>query len=98
MISLLVTLEAAPDRAADLLRYLTEEAHHARTNEPGCRRFEVAQLTDRPHCFTIAELYDDLEALEAHRLTPHFLLFKQRAQAENLIAHKTTALGHVVAT
>ncbi len=96
MISLIVTIEAAPGRGPDLLRYLTEEAHSVLTKEPGCRRFEVAQLTDRPHCFTIAELYDDLEALEAHRLTPHFLLFKQRAQAENLIAHKSSALGEVV--
>lgn len=46
--------------------------------------------------FTLAELYDDYAALEAHRLTPHFLLFKKRAEEGNLIVSKTSALGEVI--
>lgn len=97
MTSLIVTIEAAPDRVDDFLRFITEAAHDARTNEPGCRRFEVTRLTDRPNVFTLAELYDDMAALEAHRLTPHFLLFKQRAEEHRLVVSKTSALGEVVA-
>jgi autoinducer 2-degrading protein len=96
MTSLIVTIEVNPDRVEDFLRFLTEAAEDARTREPGCRRFEVARLTDRPNVFTLAELYDDLAALEAHRQTPHFQLFAQRAKEHDLIISKTSALGEVV--
>ncbi len=96
MTSLIVTIETSPDRVDEFIRFMTEAAHDARTNEPGCRRFEVTRLTDQPNVFTLAELYDDNAALEAHRLTPHFLLFKQRAEERNLIVSKTSALGEVI--
>lgn len=96
MTSLIVTIEANPERVDDFLRFITEAATDARTKEPGCRRFEVVRLTDKPNVFTLAELYDDFAALEAHRLTPHFLLFAERAKAHNLIVSKTSALGEVV--
>jgi len=96
MTSLIVTIETPPDRVDEFIRFMTEAAHDARTKEPGCRRFEVTRLTDRPNVFTLAELYDDDAALEAHRLTPHFLLFKKRAGEGNLIVSKTSALGEVI--
>ena len=96
MTSLIVTIEAAPDRVDSFIEYITEAAHDARTKEPGCRRFEVTRLTETPNVFTLAELYDDFAALEAHRLTPHFLLFKKRAEDEKLILSKTSALGEVI--
>ncbi len=96
MTSLIVTIEAAPDRVDQFIQYITEAAHDARTKEPGCRRFEVTRLTDQPNVFTLAELYDDMASLEAHRLTPHFLLFKKRAGEENLVVSKTSALGEVI--
>jgi autoinducer 2-degrading protein len=96
MTSLIVTLEADPDKLDDFTRYLTEAAEAARTQEPGCRRFEVARLTDRPNVFTLAELYDDDAALIAHRLTPHFLLFKKRIEEGQLVLGKTSSLGEVI--
>lgn len=96
MTSLIVTIETPPDRVDEFIRFMTEAAHDARTKEPGCRRFEVTRLTDQPNVFTLAELYDDYAALEAHRLTPHFLLFKKRAEEGNLIVSKTSALGEVI--
>ncbi|MES2708357.1 MAG: putative quinol monooxygenase [Verrucomicrobiota bacterium] len=96
MTSLIVTIEANPDRVEDFLRFISEAARDARTKEPGCRRFEVTRLTDRPNVFTLAELYDDMAALEAHRLTPHFQLFAERAKEHNLVVSKTSALGEVV--
>ncbi|MDB6136059.1 MAG: antibiotic biosynthesis monooxygenase [Verrucomicrobiales bacterium] len=96
MTSLIVTVEVNPDRVEDFLRFMTEAAEDARTKEPGCRRFEVARLTDRPNVFTLAELYDNFAALEAHRQTPHFQLFAQRAKEHDLIVNKTSALGEVV--
>jgi autoinducer 2-degrading protein len=95
MISLLVTLEVAPDRVDEFLRYIKEEAADARTKEPGCRRFEISRSVEKANVFTLTEAYDDLAALEAHRKTPHFLLFRQRADG-GLIVSKTSVCGEVV--
>lgn len=96
MISLIVTVEANPDKLDDYVRFLTEVAEASRRDEPGCRRFEVARLSDRPNVFTLAELYDDSAALAAHRLTPHFLLFKKRIGEGQLVLNKTASLGEVI--
>lgn len=96
MTSLIVTLEVNPARVDDFIRFMTEAATDARTKEPGCRRFEVARLTEQPNVFTLAELYDDMAALEHHRQTPHFQLFAQRAKEHDLIVSKTSALGEVI--
>jgi autoinducer 2-degrading protein len=95
MISLLVTLEIAPDRVDEFLGYIKEEAADARTKEPGCRRFEISRSVDRPNLFTLTEAYDDLAALDAHRQTPHFLLFRQRADG-GLILSKSSVCGVVI--
>lgn len=95
MISLLVTLEIAPDRVDEFLGYIKEEAADARAKEPGCRRFELSRSVDKPNLFTLTEGYDDLAALEAHRQTPHFLLFRQRADG-GLILSKSSVCGEVI--
>jgi autoinducer 2-degrading protein len=59
MISLIVTLEIAPEGLSDFIQRITEEAESARTKEPGCLRFEVSQGIDSPCVFTLAELYRD---------------------------------------
>lgn len=95
MISLLVTLEIAPDRVDEFLAYIKEEAADARAKEPGCRRFEISRSVDRPNVFTLTEGYDDLAALEAHRQTPHFLLFRERVDG-GLILSKSSVCGEVI--
>lgn len=96
MTSLIITIETQPDRVEEFIRYMAEAAHDSRSLEPGCRRFEVSQLTDRPHVFTLAELYEDHDALEAHRLTPHYKLLKQRLEENQLVVSKTVSLGEVI--
>jgi autoinducer 2-degrading protein len=95
MISLLVTVEVHPDRVDEFISYITEEAADARTKEPGCRRFEVSRSVDQANLFSLTEAYDDLAALEAHRLTPHFLLFRERA-SDGLILSKQAVCGEVI--
>ncbi len=95
MISLIIIVEVNPARVDEFIQYITEEAEDARTKEPGCRQFRVSQSQDTPHVFTLAEFYDDLAALEAHRLTPHFLLFRERAK-DGLIVNKTSVCGAVI--
>lgn len=96
MISLIIIVEAAEGKADLFAEYLTEEARDVLKHEPGCRAFVVSRSVENPQVFSISELYDDQAALDAHRLTPHFLLFQQRVQEHGLIANKTPVLGEVI--
>lgn len=40
--------------------------------EPGCISYQVSEAIDHPNQFLLCEVYKDEEALEAHRVTPHF--------------------------
>jgi quinol monooxygenase YgiN len=63
----------AKEGCADELRaVLLEAAAIALEEEPGCRRFEILQAVDPegnelPGTFMSNELFDDYEAVEAHR-------------------------------
>jgi autoinducer 2-degrading protein len=96
MISLLITVEVNPERVDDFARFITEEAADCVAKEPGCRQFTVSRSVDQPNVFTLAEFYDDMAALEAHRLTPHFLLFQERVKEFDLVVGKSVVLGEVI--
>jgi len=96
MISLLITVEVAAAQVADFVKFITEEAADSLEHEPGCRQFTISRSVDRDDVFTLAEFYDDMAALEAHRLTPHFLLFQERVKELDLIVAKTAVIGEVI--
>lgn len=97
MISLVIVVEVNPERVEMFVTYLKEEAADSIANEPGCRDFVISQSVTEPNVFTLAEFYDDAEALAAHRLTPHFLLFQERVREYDLIQNKREAVtGKVV--
>ena len=96
MISLIVTIETPPDKIADFLRVISPAAHAARTLEPGCLRFEVTQVQDRPHVFVLVELYADQAAVEAHRAAPHSLLLKQQLEEGKLVVSKSSVQGTLI--
>ncbi len=95
MISLIVILEIAPARLDEFIGYVREQAA-ASCQEPGCRRFEVSQKLDQSNLFTLAELYDDQAALDAHLVSPHFLQWRERV-ADGMILSKTSVRGNVIA-
>ena len=96
MISLVIIVEIAEGKADLFAEYITEEARDVMANEPGCRSFVVSRSAEDSHTFTLAEVYDDQAALDQHRLTPHFLLFQERAREHGLIAKKAPVLGDVI--
>ena len=96
MISLVIIVEAALERADDFARYIAEEAADSVANEPGCRQFTVSRSIEKPNVFTLAEFYDDQAALDAHRLSPHFILFQDRVKEFDLVVDKTVVLGDVI--
>lgn len=96
MISLVIIVEVAEGKADLFAEYITEEARDVLEYEAGCRSFVVSRSVDDPQVFTLAEVYDDQAALDAHRLTRHFLLFQERVKEHGLIAKKTPVLGDVI--
>lgn len=49
--------------------------------EPGNLLFEIYQSVESPHDFMFTEKYKSLEAVTAHRQTPHFLEFLKILEA-----------------
>jgi (4S)-4-hydroxy-5-phosphonooxypentane-2,3-dione isomerase len=94
MISLLVTIEVDPARIehfADCVRYQAK----ASRLEPGCRRWEASRKLDQANVFTLAELYDDAAALQAHYDSPHFKRWIERT-GDGLILSKTSVRGQLL--
>lgn len=96
MISLVILVEVAAGMSGKFEKFISEEAADVIANEPGCVQFVVSRSMDDPNLFTLAEFYVDEAALDAHRQTPHFLLFQERAKEFGLIAKKTPVLGEVI--
>lgn len=70
-----VRMRCAPQHAA-LVRTLTlDNARHS-LREPGCLRFEVLQSREDPGLFTLVEQFSDANAVAAHKLTPHYLRWR----------------------
>ena len=72
MICLAVTYMMKPgteDEVVERLRQLTE----ATRQEPGCRFYLSHRSTTEPRKFFLYEQYDNQDALEYHRSTPHFI-------------------------
>ena len=58
--------------AADRVGLLLAQHAQASEAEPGCRCFRVHQGHDDESLFGLYEVYDNLEAFEAHRRSSHF--------------------------
>lgn len=72
MVCLAVTYVVRPgseEAAAEHFRALTQGSRA----EPGCQTYTVHRAIDDNRTFFIYEVYDDQAALDAHRVTPHFL-------------------------
>ncbi len=94
MISLLVTLEIDPTRMEHFMKCIRAQAVASR-KEPGCRRWEVSRKLDQENVFTLAELYDDAAALQAHFESPHFKQWVE-STGGGLILSKTSVRGQVL--
>jgi len=54
----------------------TLENARASVQEPGIARFDVVQDRDEPTRFALIEVYRDEQAPAAHKLTPHYLAWR----------------------
>jgi (4S)-4-hydroxy-5-phosphonooxypentane-2,3-dione isomerase len=64
-----------PDRTGDFLA-ATEVNARASLAEPGVLRFDVLQDQSDPAHVVLVEVYRDAEASAAHKLTPHYAVWR----------------------
>lgn len=79
MLALIVTLEVYPERLAQFLAAIEENAARTFNDEAGCKYFDVARDLKNPHRFVFYELYEDEAAIDAHRAAPHFAKWREAA-------------------
>jgi quinol monooxygenase YgiN len=86
-----VTVEFGVDPAqwAQFLPLMLENARRSRSDEPGCRQFDVCVDAARAGAVFLYELYDDRAAFDAHLVSPHFKAFA--AATEKMIAKRHVA-------
>ena len=96
MFSLTVQLEVRAEDREEFLAAITENAAASVRDEPGCHRFDVTAVEGDGHRFALYELYDDAEAFEVHRRTPHFAAWRQ--VADRVLTSQVNTRGTLVAT
>jgi (4S)-4-hydroxy-5-phosphonooxypentane-2,3-dione isomerase len=69
-----VVFRALPEHRAGFRAAMLENAAASRTQEPGCRLFDVCESSDGAEIF-LYEIYDDEAAFQAHLATDHFKRF-----------------------
>ncbi len=75
-----VTFKVAPEQFDRFHAAALEDARCSVRDEPGCRRFDVLIPKDGEGSLTFYEVYDDADALAAHRQTPHYAAFAAVAE------------------
>jgi (4S)-4-hydroxy-5-phosphonooxypentane-2,3-dione isomerase len=71
--ALTVEFRIKPEHAEAFAAAIVDNARASRETEPSCRQFDVCRDPADPQSFFLYELYDDVQAFEAHLQTPHFL-------------------------
>lgn len=71
MLAVVVTIEALPGKADDLVAALEANARGSR-EEPGCLKWEWSRHIEDSNRFAIYEVYTDKDAFAAHKQSDHF--------------------------
>jgi len=82
MFAIWVKVRVKPEGRARFLHAIEVDALGSERDEPGCLRFNVLRDQNDENVFYFYEVYRDAAALEAHRATPHYAVW--RAAADTL--------------
>ncbi len=96
MLTLTVSLQVRPERHADFVTAITENAERSFTDEAGCLRFDVARDRDDELHYVFHEVYVDADALEAHRAAPHFAVWRAAAEQCVVPGSQVNTVGHLL--
>lgn len=78
---MIVDLEVSESDADAFVEAARENASQSVRLEPGCRRFDVIRALDDKCKITFYEVFDDVEAFQAHAGFPHAAAFMASAKA-----------------
>ena len=76
MLAIWVKVRVKPEARERFLAAIEADALGSERDEPGCMRFNVLQDAQEENVYYFYEVYRDEAALEAHRATPHFALWR----------------------
>lgn len=77
MQALLVTIQIKPGRKDAFMEAMLDDARGSVQNEPGCLRFDILQDSEDPDRIHLYEVYRDDNAIEAHRVAPHYTKWRE---------------------
>jgi quinol monooxygenase YgiN len=89
MFAVVVTIQLEPGTSRDFLPIMRENAVSSLRDEIGCRQFDICVNPDIENTVLLYELYDSLDAFDAHLHSPHFL--RCDAAMAPMIHEKTVA-------
>jgi autoinducer 2-degrading protein len=90
MLIVIVNVHVTPD-GIDAFRAATLKNARASLAEPGIARFDFIQDEADPQRFVLVEVYRDAAAPAAHKLTPHYLAWRDAVEtlmASPRVSHK----------
>ena len=76
MLAIWVKVRVKAEARERFLAAIEADALGSERDEPGCLRFNVLQDAQEENVYYFYEVYRDEAALEAHRATPHFALWR----------------------
>ena len=82
MLAIWVKVRVKPEQHRRFLEAIEVDALGSERDEPGCHRFNVLQDEQDENVYYFYEVYASAAALEAHRATPHYAVW--RAAADTL--------------
>ena len=92
MLAIVVNLETFEGKAEDAIAAMEANAAGSR-KEPGCLKWEWSRQVENPNKFAIYELYKDEAAIDFHRASPHFALWREATPG--FMKEKTSAVYEV---
>lgn len=93
MIVTVVTIKVKPE-FVELFIKATMENHRSSILEEGNLRFDFLQSKDQPEQFTLYEAYESETAAAAHKLTRHYL--KWREEVADWMSEPRVGIAHSV--
>jgi quinol monooxygenase YgiN len=77
MLAIWVKARVKPEMRQRFLQAIEVDALGSERDEPGCHRFNVLQDEQDESVYYFYEVYRDQAALEAHRATPHYAVWRE---------------------
>ena len=72
MFAVIVKVHIKPEHKDEFLKEMVADGEGSIEKEPACLLFNIVEDSEDPNMLHLYEVYNDAEAFEAHKETPHF--------------------------